>query len=157
MAFASLPTIARLRVDLDVGALEVLDRARRLDGFLAVAIAPERPDRGSREQHEQRRVAHWPPSASAAAAASRGRLDARRSAIVDRREREARLHHVRVQPVALRLQLLDGDALQKLLLAAAARACAVLCSPSTRGRKPSMRAVRAANFSGQSSRALETW
>src|SRR5688500_10013734 len=49
-------------------------------------------------------------------AAAWRRLDARRRPIVDRREREARLQHVRVEPVALRFELLDGDSLQELLL-----------------------------------------
>ena len=62
----------RVRVDLDVGALEVLDRARRLDRLLAIAIADERPDRRRREQHEQRRVAHGPLSPSAALASPVG-------------------------------------------------------------------------------------
>ena len=72
MAFASLPTIRACVSTSTVGALEVLDRARRLDGLLAVAIAPERPDRRGREQDEQRRVRHRPLSASAAARLAAG-------------------------------------------------------------------------------------
>ncbi len=69
----------RLRVHLDVGALEILDRARRLVG--SIAIPAERPDRGHREEHEQRRVAHWTPPASAAAARFAGAGSTRAAAL----------------------------------------------------------------------------
>jgi hypothetical protein len=52
-------------IDLDACALEVLDRAGRLDG--PVAIAAEGPDRGDRQQHDQRGAGHSPAPASAAA------------------------------------------------------------------------------------------
>src|SRR5215471_381493 len=41
---------------------------------------------------------------------------ARGSAVVHRGEREASLDHVGVEPVALRLELVDGDRLQEVLL-----------------------------------------